>query len=189
MWCGEDSAPWEAVLRKLAEGNDPDLPLGDLIRLDELVCVEMGSPNATEIQIVHAPAGRMRRRGVDFCTTGERDELIAALEGHFGKPLSWTDCPLSFARAIQTPLILAVVASLLFSAIAWLSAYWTAHPPPPPRGKTEQDALVRLLIWAGPDMVLLVGAVPMLAAVTWLVSRILRPPRVQVFQVRDSLER
>jgi hypothetical protein len=37
----EDSAPWEDVLRRLAQGEDPELQLGELIRLDELTRIEM----------------------------------------------------------------------------------------------------------------------------------------------------
>jgi hypothetical protein len=124
----EDGAPWKQVLQKLAQGEDPDLPLGDLIRLDELERVEMRSPDATEIQIVHSAAGRTKRRGVDFRTTGERDELIAALERYFGKPFSRRECPLDFACSIRVPVVSAVVAGMLFLSVAWLSAHWTAQP-------------------------------------------------------------
>src|SRR5262249_55923369 len=155
----EDSAPWEEVVRKLSRGEDPELPLGDLIRLDELVRIEMNSPNAKEITFVHMPAGRTKRRTFNFQTTEERDKLIAFLEELIGKTFTRTECPLNFLRAIRTPAILAAIGGVLFSLVAWLSAHWTAHPPPPPRGKAEQDVLVRLLVWAGPERLLLVGAV------------------------------
>jgi hypothetical protein len=181
----EDSAPWETVLRKLADGEDPGLPLGDLILLDELVQVEMRNPNATEIQLVHGALGRTKRRGVDFQTIAERDALIASIERIQGKPFDRQELPMETFRSIRPPVILAVIVALLFGGAAYLSAYWTQNPPPPPRGKTEQDFLVRFMIWAGPGTIILAGAALFLATLGWLTFRVLHPPRLQVLQVRD----
>jgi hypothetical protein len=134
---------------------------------------------------VHSPAGRTKRRPIDFQTTDQRDEFMGELGMHFGKAFSWAQRSLDFARVVGTPAVLTVIAGTLFSAVAWLSAYWTAHPPPPPEGKTEQDPLVRLLIWAGPQEILMLGALVVLATLTWLAIRVVRPPRIYVFQVSD----
>jgi hypothetical protein len=182
----ENTAPWDEVVRKLARGETPDLPLGDLIRLDELVAVEMRSPSATAIRIVHSAAGRTKRRAIDFQTSDARDELIGGLERHFRKAFSWAQRSLDLPRTIWPPGVLAVLAGTLFSAVAWLSAHWTAHPPPPPLGKKEQDPLVRLLVWAGSERLLMVGAIAVLATLAWLTLRLVRPPRVFVIQVSDG---
>jgi hypothetical protein len=182
----EDSAPWEEVVRKLSQGEDPELPLGDLIRLDELVRIEMNSTDSKEITFVHISAGRTKRRAFDFQTTEERDELIAFLEQQIGITFTRRKCPLDSSRVIRTPAILAAIGGILFSLLAWLSAHWTANPPPPPRGEAEQDVLVRLLVWAGPERLLLVGAVVVVATLAWLASRVLWPPRIEVIQMRDE---
>ena len=80
----------------------------------------------------------------------------------------------------------ALAVATLFAGIAWLSAYWTANPPPFPRGKAEADPLVSFLVGVGPGTVLLAGAVLVLVAFAWLGLRLLRPPRVFVFQIRDG---
>jgi hypothetical protein len=182
----EDTAPWDEVVRKLALGETPDLPLGDVIRLDELVAVEMRSPSATEIRIVHSTAGRTKRRAIDFQSSDTRDELIEGLESHFGKAFSWAQRSLDRRRTIWPPVVVAVIVGTLFSAVAWLSAHWAAHPPPPPLGKKEQDPLVRLLVWAGSGRLLMVGVVAVLATLAWLAIRLVRPPRVFVMQISDG---
>lgn len=182
----EDSAPWEEVVQKLSSGEDPDLPLGDLIRLDELVRIEMEGPEAKEIVFVHFSDGKTKRRPCDFGTTEERDELIACLERQIGKSFSRTQQPLGFPRAILTPAILAAIGGIFFSLTAWLSAHWTAHPPLPPRGRTEQDDVVRLLVWAGPERILITGAVVVVAILPWLASRVVWPPQIEVIQICDE---
>ncbi len=182
----QDKAPWDDVLKKLERGEDPDLPLGDLIRVDELTRIEMSNAQSIEVQVFHSPAGRNKRRPVPFRTTDERDKFIAALERHFGKTLSWTQCSLGFPRTIRLPALLAVLTGALFGAVAWLSAYWTSNPPPPPMGKTEQDALVRLLVSVGPNKILLMGACLFAAMLGWLVIRTLRPPQIYVIQISEG---
>ncbi len=185
----KDSAPWDDVLQKLAQGEDPNLPLGDLIRLDELIRVEMRKLDATEITMVYSVAGRTKRRAMDFQTTDERDELIEALEQHFRTSFTRAERPMHFARAISTPLVPVVVLAVLFGAIAWLSAYWIAHPPRLAIGQTEPNEFEQFLIRAGPGGVILAGAVVMIAPLSWLAIRILCPPRIQVLQVPEGKPR
>jgi len=179
-----DNDAWE-VLRQLDQGIVPSKAEGDLIRLDEVTGVEMKNPGATVIHIVHSVDGRMKRNIAYFQTTEKRDELVGALERHFGKPFRRTQCPIEFSRAIRTPTILAVVVGVIFGAVAWLAANWRAQPPPWPPGSREQSPLVQLLVWAGPSGVLLAGVVAVLPILAWLARRILNPPSLYVLELVD----
>jgi hypothetical protein len=182
----DDSALWAMILGKLEQGDVPDLFLGSLIRLDEILCVEMRGPDVTEIQIVHAPEGKIKRRPIHFRTTAERDELLASLERHFRSSFCRENRSLEFTRILKGPLIVAVIVAAVFAGIAWLSAYWTHNPPPFPRGKAKPDALVSFLIGVGPGSVLLTGAVFLFLVLTWLGLRLLRPPLVIALQIRNG---
>ena len=83
-------------------------------------------------------------------------------------------------RATAVPLVVLILIVLLSATAIYASAYWTAHPPPPPVGRTEQDPLVKFLVWLGPLRLLLAGAVPFLISLGWLLKRTIQPPRVRV---------
>jgi hypothetical protein len=182
----ENSAPWNMILQKLNQGEVPDLFMEELIRLDEIIRIEMNNPEATDIQIVHALDGRTRRCSIYFRTLGERDELLTWLERHFGGPFRREERSLEFTRMIRAPLVVATIVAVLFAGVAWLSQYWTDNPPPFPIGKAEPDPLVSFLTKIGPVGVLLIGAAPVLAALVWLSLRLLHPPQVLVLSVRDE---
>lgn len=181
-----DKDPWEPIVQKLTDGLDPELPHGDLIRFDELLRMEVHSPDALDITLVHRPAGRTRQRIVDVQTIAVREELIAYLEQQIGKKFMRRKCPLETSRAIMVPGILAAVGTVLFSLIAWVSAHWKVHPPAFPQGKNKPDELVNFLVSLGPGKILLVGSVAVLAALAWLASRIIWPPMIEVLQVQDE---
>lgn len=183
----EDSAPWDEVREKLARGEDPELSGAALIYLDQVERVEMKTADATEIQVVYTVDGRSRRRGIDFQSVLDRDELLALIEQYFGKPFNREQRPMDVARAIRAHVISAVIVATIFGGAACLSAYWTAHPPPPPRGKIDPDPLVRALVAAGPGQLLVVGAVVAVPFFVWLLWRVLRPAQIEVLLVPDDV--
>ena len=110
--------------------------------------------------------------------------MLAALEKQLGKSFDWIERPMSAGRAVSVPAVfIGVVVLLGYARIACLSAYWIANPPPPPRGKREQDDLVRLLIWAKPWGVMLAGAAATLPFLGWFGFRYYYPPTLQVLRI------
>lgn len=183
----EDSAPWDVVLEKLARGEAPGISGAALIYLKQIERVEIRTAEATEIQVVYTLDGRPRRRGIDFQTIFDRDELLALMEHYFGKQFRREQQPMEVERAIRAPVISAVIVATIFGGAALLSAYWTARPPPPPRGQIEPDPLVRTLISAGPGSVLGVGAVLAMPILVWLIWRVLRPAQIEVLLAPDEV--
>jgi hypothetical protein len=182
-----EKIPYEDVLRLLAAGEDPDLANADLIRLDELDRIEMAKPDSTELTFIHSVGGRTKQRIANFLTKEDRDQMIFVLREILKKPLSWTEHSYDLARAMRTPVILATVLAVFFSAVACLSAFWRANPPAPPVGKPGPDPLVKFLTDAGPRGVLLVGVLVVMLAVGWLAVRVVRPPRYQIMAIRDGM--
>jgi hypothetical protein len=178
----DDKAPWDKVRGKLSQGIDPQLPLGDLIRLDGIDHVELRRPDATDPRIVYWKGSRIKRRGIDFESVEARDNFLAALEEQLGVPFVQAEEPMELRRAILTPLICLVVLWGLTIGSMLLSAHWIATPPPPTRGG-KQDDLVRLLTWAGPQGILLGAALPLVAVTGWFLLRAARPPRIQVLRL------
>jgi hypothetical protein len=64
-----------------------------------------------------------------------------------------------------------------------------AAGPRSPHGKKEQDPLVRLLVGAGTERLLMVGAIAVLVTLAWLAIRVVRRPRVYVIQVSHGEDR
>ena len=179
----DNSTPWSEVIEKLSKGIAPDLAGECFIRLTDLLHVETASAVANQFALVYRSAGRVKRRDAVLATAGERDELLAAVENQLGKSGEWTQRPMSTARAVSVPTVFIGIIVVLSCAIAWLSAYWTANPPPPPRGKAEQDDLVKLLIWAKPLGVILAGAAVTLPFLAWFGFRYYHPPLLRVFLI------
>jgi hypothetical protein len=182
----DDKAPWAEIHAQLEQGRDPDRFLGELIRLKELTGIQLKKLDATEVEFIHRVASQSKGRATDFQTTMDRDEMIASVERVLGKPFGREKRPISFGSAIRTPLILASVVGLLFIGVASLSEYWTTNPPPPPRGKREQDSLVRFLVDVGPNNILLLGALIFLPLLAWTGFRILYPPQVWLLSTSDD---
>jgi hypothetical protein len=174
----DNDAPWDDVLRKLAEERYSDVPSGDLIRLDDIAFFETGLLDSNSISVFYATADGLRKRLMFLRRTNGGDQLIAGIEQLMGKPFLREQRPVTLSRAIRAPLIWATGIALVFMAIAWVSAAWTANPPPNPVGKAERDPLVDLMIRVGPGPVLLAGPVTLLPFVVWLGYRAWQPPLV-----------
>jgi hypothetical protein len=181
----DDKAPWEEVCETLARGIDPNRPLGDLVRLDEIDRLELRGPDATELQVVYHLGSRFKRRGIDFASAADREDFLAALEDQLGGPFVRAEQPMDTRRAVRAPVLVLIALSVLTVGGMLLSSHWTAHPPPPLR-TGKQDNLVGVLTWAGPGGVLLAGTPPLLAAVTWFLLRVVRPPRIGVLRHADA---
>jgi hypothetical protein len=178
-----DNAPWSEVIEKLSRGIAPDLAGECFIRLADLLRVEMVGASASQFTLIYRSAGRIKRRDTVLTTAGERDELLAAVETQLGRSCEWTERPMGLARAVSVPAVFIGIIVVLSCAIAWLAAYWTANPPPPPRGKAEQDDLVKLLIWTKPRGVILAGAAATVPFLAWFGFRYYHPPLLRVFLI------
>jgi hypothetical protein len=180
-----DKAPWDKVREKLESGIDPGLPLGDLIRIEEIERVEFRGAYATELQVVYRVGSRIKRRGIDFMSVEEREGFLYGLEGILGGSFQRTEERVDRRRAMRAPVIVLLILAAVTVAGMLLSWYWITNPPAPLR-TGKQDDLVRLLSWSGPQGVLLAFGIPLLISAFWLVLRVARPPRILVLRLETT---
>jgi hypothetical protein len=179
---------WIEVHRNLVAGEDPQQPTGEMIRLGEIVAIEFTHPTNCETTVVHHVDGGNKTRTAFFGSASDRDELVAEIERRLGRPFERTERVMTAGRVAVAPLIVAGLVGILFVGIPWLSSYWIANPPLPPRGKPKGDDLVRLLVWAGPTNVLLAGVAAMAPAFVWLAIRLAFPPRTPILRLPTGSE-
>ena len=175
--CQKDRTPGK-VMARLALGQDPEVPAGALIRLRDIETVELSCPEELEIIVQHRTGGRRKRRHVVFGSVADRQAFLDAIQERLGEQFTGQVVDVPWPRAVLAPGLCLLAVCVLGCGAAWLASYWRAFPPPPPVGKAQQDELVRLLTWAGPQGVMLAAAVPFVLLSGWLMLRSLRPPRV-----------
>jgi hypothetical protein len=176
----DDDRQYHNLRAKLASGEDPEIPASRLIWLDSIDSLEIPDGDEVGLHICYSVEGQSNRWSSEFPSGASRDEFIGALEEYYGERFSSEPKEVGLIRATAAPWTVLISILLLFACAVYASAYWTAHPPPPPVGKTEQDWLVRQLVWLGPSKLSLVGAVPFLVSLGWLFKRTIQPPRVRV---------
>ncbi|HEV2972984.1 MAG TPA: hypothetical protein VGY55_23665 [Pirellulales bacterium] len=176
----DDARQWSAIKESLSQGRDPGISSSRLIWLDTIDSIELPEADAIGLAICYTANGKEQRRSTEFRSRVARKVFLNALEEYNGVYFLSERHEVGLVRATAGPWIVVSIVLLLVTSAAWASAYWTAHPPPPPIGKTEQDWLVRQLVWLGPFKLFMIGAVPFLLSFVWLLKRTLFPPHVHV---------
>jgi hypothetical protein len=183
----DDNRQYGNLRVKLAKGEDPEIPTSRLIWLDSIDSMETSEADEVALHICYTVNGKSNRWSSQFPCGAARSEFISALQEYCGAHFSSEQKEVGLIRATAAPWSVLIAVLLLFACAVYASAYWTAHPPPPPVGKIEQDWLVRLLVWLGPSRLCLVGAVPFLVSLGWLLKRTIQPPRVRVLRKSDRM--
>lgn len=172
----EDKTPWSVVLDKLRRGEHPELRVDDYVPLASIKSLEVRGGTPAEVRVAFSAGGRRKATYLFFQTPEQRDDFLERLESALGVPLRREKRAWSRPRAALLPAILLGVGVLVAGGLACLSDNLIDHPRRPPRGKADLGGPFEFLIWAGPLRVALVGAIPCLAALAWLLKRMVRPP-------------
>jgi hypothetical protein len=183
----DDDRQYHHLRAKLVRGEDPEIPASRLIWLDSIDSLEISEGDEVGLHICYSVEGQSNRWSSEFPCGAGRSEFISAFEEYCGAHFSSEQKEVGLIRATAAPWSVLIAVLLLFACAVYASAYWTAHPPPPPVGKIEQDWLVRLLVWLGPSRLFLAVAVPFLLSLGWLLKRTIRPPRVRVLRKSDRM--
>ena len=177
-----DDTPWEGVLEKLEQGKDPDIQGAVTIHLSSIQYMEVPKSGDKWVTFYFMKDGRTTSTEVLFHDEATREDFIRMLELSQKHPLETSEEALSIGRSTLVPAICSAIALAATCGVAMLSAHWIANPPPPPQGKMEQDELVRLLVWAQPKGVGIVGGSLTLLLLAWVLLQIVSPPKMKVLR-------
>jgi hypothetical protein len=183
-----DSVPsWSDEVGRLEKGETLESPVFEVHALKDLHAAELHGEDRY-LTLIWQTANGTIQSGVDFVDVAHRAAFLSVLSGTVDKEFKESEREMTFSEATFWPFIFLAIALVLFGGLAWLSYYWTHHPPQPPRNKPKGDELVLLLTWAGPLRVALAGAIPVGGLLAWLMKRIAFRPLVKVLTLKKSAD-
>lgn len=171
----------QRLVDRFREGEVPRPEESHMVYLEDFESLEWW-PRTTSLELASRLGEIEKTTELLFVDVRQCNEFITALETCFDAPFVRTERPLGMWRALQIPLWTCLGLAALFGAVAGLSAYWIAHPPP------KADKLALFLMRTGPVQILLATLVPCIPIVAWLVWRLIRPPIGRRFTLLNPFE-